>query len=75
MNVKIKNIYETVILCAVLYECEPGSLTLKEKHRLRVFDMWALRKIFVPKREEGTGNWRILRNKELYDLYSTTLFW
>jgi hypothetical protein len=46
-------------------------LTLNEEHRLRVLDNRVMRKIFVPKREEVTREWRRLHNEELYDLYST----
>jgi hypothetical protein len=59
-NLKIK-IYKTVILPVVLYGCETWSLTLREEHRLRVFENRVLRKIFGPKREEGRS-WRKLRN-------------
>jgi hypothetical protein len=52
----------------VLYGCETWSLTLKEEHRLRVFENRVLR-IFGPKRDEVTGEWRKLHNKELRDLY------
>ena len=54
----------------VLYGCETWSFTLREEHRLRVFENTVLRRIFGPKREEGTGEWRKLHNKELSDLYS-----
>jgi hypothetical protein len=47
-NLKIK-IYKTVILPVVLYGCETWSLTLREEHRLRVFENRVLRKIFGPK--------------------------
>jgi hypothetical protein len=47
------------------------SLTLREEHRLRVFDNKALRRIFGPKRDEVTGGWRKLHNEELRDLYSS----
>jgi hypothetical protein len=47
-NLKI-NIYRTVILPVVLYGCETWSLTLREEHRLRVFENRVLRKIFGPK--------------------------
>jgi hypothetical protein len=50
-NLKIK-IYKTVILPVVLYGCETWSLTLREEHRLRVFENRVLRKIFGPKSEE-----------------------
>jgi hypothetical protein len=54
----------------VLYGCETLSLTLKEEHRLRVIENRVLGKIFVPRRDEVTGEWRKLHNKELHDLYS-----
>jgi hypothetical protein len=54
-----------------LYGCETWSLTLREEHRLRVFENRVLRRIFGPKRDEVTGDWRKLHNKELYDLYSS----
>jgi hypothetical protein len=47
------------------------SLTLREEHRLRVFENRVLRRIFGPKRDEGTGGWRKLHNEELYGLYSS----
>jgi hypothetical protein len=47
--VKIK-IYKTIILPMVLYGCETWSLTLREEHRLRVFENRVLRRIFGPKR-------------------------
>jgi hypothetical protein len=47
------------------------SLTLKEDHRLRVFENRVLRRIFEPKRDEVTGGWRKLHNEELHDLYSS----
>jgi hypothetical protein len=69
-NTKIK-IHRSVILPVVLYGCETWSLTLGEKHRLRVFVNRVLRRIFGPKRDEVTGEWRRLHNKELNDLYSS----
>ena len=53
----------------VLYGCETWSLTLTEEHRLRVFEYRLLRRIFGPKRDEVTGEWRKLYNEELNDLY------
>jgi hypothetical protein len=64
-NTKIKK-FRTIILPVVLCGCETWSLTLREEHRLRV-----LRRIFGPKREEVTGEWRRLHNEELNDLYSS----
>jgi hypothetical protein len=54
----------------VLYGCETWSLTLREEHRLKVFENRVLRRIFGPKRDEVTGEWRKLR-KELRGLYSS----
>jgi hypothetical protein len=53
-----------------LYACETSSLTLREECRLRVFENRVLRRVFRPKRDEVTGEWRKLHNKELNDLYS-----
>ena len=68
LSKKIK-IYRTIIL-PVLYGCETWSLTLREEHRLRVFENRVLRRVFGPKRNEVTGEWRKLYNEELSDLYS-----
>jgi hypothetical protein len=54
----------------VLYGCETWSLTLREEHRLRIFENRVLRRIFEPKRDEVTGGWRKLHNEELHYLYS-----
>jgi hypothetical protein len=56
-------------LPVVLYDREIWSLTFREKCRLRVFETRVLRKIFGPKRDEVTGEWRILCDKYLYALY------
>jgi len=66
-NLKIK-IYRIIIL-PVVYGCETWSLTLREERRLRVFENRVLRRIFGPKRNEVTGEWRKLHNEELNDLY------
>jgi hypothetical protein len=55
----------------VLYGCETWSLTLREEHKLRVFENRVLRRIFRPKRDGVTGGWRKLHNEELQDLYSS----
>jgi hypothetical protein len=67
-NIKIR-IYKSIILPVVLYGCETWFLTLREEHRLRVFENRELRRIFGPKRDEVTGNWRKLHNEELHNLY------
>ena len=48
----------------VLYGCESWSLTLRDECRLRVFENKVLRRIFGPKSDEVTGEWRnyIMRN-------------
>jgi len=69
-NLKIK-IYRTIILPVVLCGCETWSLTLREERKLRVFKNMVMRRIFGPRRDEVTGNWRRLHNEELNDLYSS----
>ena len=59
----------TIILPVVLFGCETWSLTLREERKLRVFENMVLRRIFGPKRDEVTGEWRRLHNEELNDLY------
>jgi hypothetical protein len=69
-NIKIK-MYRTIILSVVLSGCETWSLTLREERRLTVFENWALRRIFGPRRDEVTREWRKLHNEELNDMYSS----
>jgi hypothetical protein len=64
-------IYETIILPVVLYGCETWSLRLREEHRLRVFQNRVPRRLFGPKRDEVTEEWRKLHNEELRDLCSS----
>jgi hypothetical protein len=45
-------------------------LTVRAERRLRVFENRVLRRVFEPKRDEVTGEWRKLRNEELNGLYS-----
>jgi hypothetical protein len=54
-----------------LYGWGTWSLTLREEHRLRVFQNRVLRRIFGHKRDEITGEWRKLHNGELRNLYSS----
>jgi hypothetical protein len=65
---KIK-MYKTIILPVFLYGYETWSVTLREEHRLRVFENRVLRRIFGPKRDEVTGGWWKLHNEELHGLY------
>jgi hypothetical protein len=69
-NLKVK-IYRTIILPVVLYGCETWSLTLREEHRLRVFEKRVLRRIFGPMRDEITGEWRKLHSGDLHNLYTS----
>jgi hypothetical protein len=69
-NLKIK-IYKTVILPVVLFGCKTWSLTLREEHRLSVFENRVLRRIFGPETDED-GSWRKLHNDELHSLHSST---
>jgi len=68
MTIKINR---TIILPVVLYGCETWSFTLREERSLRVFENRVLRRIFGPKRDEVTGEWRKLYYEELSDLYSS----
>ena len=67
-SIKIK-MYRAIILFVVLYGCETWSLTFWEERRLRLFENGVLGRIFGPKRDEVTGEWRKLHNEELNDLY------
>jgi hypothetical protein len=70
-NVKVE-IHKTIILPVVFYGCETWSLTLREEHRLRVFDNRVLRRIFGSKRdEEREREWRKLHNGKLLNLCSS----
>jgi len=56
-NIKI-NVHRAIILSVVLYGCETWSLTWREERGLRLFENRVLRRIFGPKRDEATGEWR-----------------
>jgi hypothetical protein len=58
-----------MIVPVVLYRCETRSLTLREELRLRVLENRVLRRIFGPKTDEVTKEWREIPNEELNDLY------
>jgi hypothetical protein len=61
-SIKIK-IQRSIIFPVVLYRCETWSLTLKDEHRLRLFENRMLRGMFGPKWDEVTGEWRKLHNE------------
>jgi hypothetical protein len=67
--VKVR-IYKNIILPVVLYGCETWSLTVREEHKLRVFENSVLR-IFGSKRDGVTGRRRKMYNEELHNLYSS----
>ena len=72
LSKKLKvNIYRTIILPVVFYDCEIWSIMLREELRLRVFKNKVLRKIFGAKRDEITGEWRKIHNAGLHALYSS----
>ena len=68
-HLKIK-IYRNLIFPVVFYGYETWSLILWEERTLRVFENMVLGRLFGPKRDEVTGDWKKLHNKELSDLYS-----
>jgi hypothetical protein len=63
---------KSIILPALLYGCETWSVTLREKHTLRVFENKVRRRISGPKREEMGGGWRKYHNEELRNLYTSS---
>jgi len=66
--------YRTIILPVVLYWCETWSLILREKRRLGVSENSLLRRIFGPKRDEVTGEWRKLNKEELNEPHRSPSF-
>jgi hypothetical protein len=58
-------VLKKTILPVVAYGCETWSLTLRVEHRIKMFENRASRRIFGPKRDEVTGEWRKLHNEEL----------
>ena len=61
-------VYSCVFLAVYIYIYITWSLTLREEHKLRMFENRVLR-IFGPKRDGVTGEWRKLHNEELNDVY------
>jgi hypothetical protein len=54
-----------------LHGCETWYLTLREENNLTVFEERVLKRIFGPKRDEVTDDWRKLHNEELHNLHSS----
>ena len=75
-TLKIK-IYRTIILHVVMYGCDTWSVTLREERRLQVFEIRVLRRVFGPKRDEVTGEWRklIRRNLGIFTPYPILCGW
>ena len=67
--VKVKFIYRSINQPVVLYGFQTLWLTLREERKLRLFENMVLRRIFGPRRDEVTGEWRRLHNEEINDLY------
>jgi hypothetical protein len=65
--------YKSTILPVVLYGCETWSLTLREEHRLMVFESSVPRRICGSKKDEVTGGWSKLHNEELHNLHSSPI--
>jgi hypothetical protein len=63
-NLKIE-VYKSIILPVVLYGCKTWSLTLRKERRLRVFENRVLMRIFGPKRDDVTREWRKLHKEDL----------
>jgi hypothetical protein len=67
-NINIKIYIKIIVLPVVLYGCETWQFTMREEHRLGLFENRGLRNTFGPKRDEVAGEWRKLHNEELNDL-------
>jgi hypothetical protein len=71
MNVKVK-IFKTIILPVVLFGFEAWYVTSRKDTRLGVFENRVLRRIFGPRRDEVTGEWRKMHNGEHHNLYCSS---
>jgi hypothetical protein len=63
-NIKVK-LYRNINMPAVSYGCGNQPLTLRERHRLRVFENRVLRKVSGAETDQVPGEWRRLHNKKL----------
>jgi hypothetical protein len=66
--------YKIIILPVIMYGCETWSLTLREEHRLRVFENRVLRRLYGPKRDAVTRGWRKHRTEKLQFLLLTKYY-
>jgi hypothetical protein len=66
-------IYRTIILPTFVIGCETWSLTVREEHKLRVFEKSVLRRILWPEKDKVKGKWRKLHSEKLKDLYSSPI--
>ena len=64
-------IHKAIILPVVMCGCETQSLTLTDERQPRVFERRVPRRIFGPKRDQETEEWRKLHDEELNVLYSS----
>ena len=71
MFLAMSRILETRVGGIFLYGCGTWSLKMREERRVRVFENRVLMRMFRPKREDITGEWRRLHNEELYARYSS----
>jgi len=71
LTTNIKTKMHRTILPVVSYGCETWSVTLRKERKLKVFENRLLWKIFGPKGDEVTREWRTLHNEELCNLYSS----
>jgi hypothetical protein len=60
--------HKTLIFLTLFYGCQIWSVTLADERGLRLSQNMVLRKMFRPKRDEVTGEWRRIQREELYDL-------
>jgi hypothetical protein len=67
-NIKDRIYKKAIILPVILHWCGTWSLTLREEHKLSVFENMVLRRIYGPKRDEMAGDWRKFHNEELHKL-------
>jgi hypothetical protein len=63
----------SIITSVALYGSETWPVTLREGHRMRVYENRVLKRIFGPKREEMVGGWKRLHNEDYHNLYASPI--